>query len=699
MSCSLSIAAVAVDRQNLYLLSSSHQLFVLRSSSTQRRAPEVVYPHPTGTGHDASTSLISQPHKLFRRMNESRFANSPCKGFAGQPNRLPPFRRAPALEEIDVDMKPLPPSPDIARNAQDVVAKDQLFSIAAYISSAPDVIAAALRKHVEDEARDLGSEDLPRVMDQLYEQISCLLQSNDAAVILLALHAIDALIDLPFGGASNVAKLANFLRNVFEVKRDPEILVSASTVLSHLAIVGGALTAHEVERQEMAENAFTVLKNYIPEFVDAILIASRDPKLVIRERAVEALRAFSHSNMKAAAVCTAKEAKLEGIDLFSFLPDDMISTIISFLRTDDAVRTSALSRRWRHLWRSAPLNLDTDHIPGYCPEQIKVVTKILSQHRGPIRRLKLHSLYFADLDSWFRSPALDTLQEIDIYVAKFDDVLPLSVLRFASTLRVAHFAHCSLFEDEDPVFSFPHLKTLALGVLSIRGDTLHSILSGCPVLECLLLDGCDVFGRLVINSPTLRNLGVCNVDYMKEIVIQNAPCLERCVRYNLSHARTVPVIQVIRAPKLEILGSLTDNFDKLKLGTRVSQEMVVGNLKILMQSVKILHLTSSGPNLDAVVAFLKVFPCLEKLYIMSSLQNDMKNVHHLDPTDPIECLDHLRYVELKCYMGKKPDVDFARFFVLNAKVLELMKFISITMMIMSCPWLIPSIALLVDCAE
>jgi hypothetical protein len=32
----------------------------------------------------------------------------------------------------------------------------------------------------------------------------------------------------------------------------------------------------------MAENAFTVLKNYVPEFFDAMLIASRDPKLVMR---------------------------------------------------------------------------------------------------------------------------------------------------------------------------------------------------------------------------------------------------------------------------------------------------------------------------------------------------------------------------------------------------------------------------------
>ncbi|KAM0864557.1 hypothetical protein ACQ4PT_043843 [Festuca glaucescens] len=221
-------------------------------------------------------------------------------------------------------MKPSPHFPEIGKKSKDLVAKDHSFNIAAYISSGADVIADALRKHVEEEARDLSGEAFLRFMDQLYDQIYALLQSSDVSENLLALRAIDALIDMPFGeGASKVSKFASFLRNVFEVKRDPEILVPASTVLGHLAKAGGAMTADEVERQgglvgiewstvalqlflfskkgihvpvplEMAENASTTFNVHVPEFVDAIWVALRDPKQAVRERAVEALRACLH---------------------------------------------------------------------------------------------------------------------------------------------------------------------------------------------------------------------------------------------------------------------------------------------------------------------------------------------------------------------------------------------------------------------
>ncbi|KAH9655480.1 serine/threonine-protein kinase TOR [Citrus sinensis] len=175
----------------------------------------------------------------------------------------------------------------------------------------------ALRKHIEEQARDLGGEAFSRFMDQLYDRISGLLESNDAAENLGALRAIDELIDVALGeNASKVSKFSNYMRTVFEVKRDREILVLASKVLGHLARAGGAMTADEVEFQvkmaldwlrgdrveyrrfaavlilkEMAENASTVFNVHVAEFVDAIWVALRDPTLAVRERAVEALRA------------------------------------------------------------------------------------------------------------------------------------------------------------------------------------------------------------------------------------------------------------------------------------------------------------------------------------------------------------------------------------------------------------------------
>ncbi|PHT96930.1 Serine/threonine-protein kinase TOR [Capsicum chinense] len=148
-------------------------------------------------------------------------------------------------------------------------------------SNPKDGAALTLRRLVEEEARDLSGEAFARFMDHLYELITTFLDSNEVSE-----------------------------------NRDPEILVLASKFLGHLDRSGGAMTADEVERQvkvalewlrgerieyrrfaavlilkEMAENSSTVFNVHVPEFVDAIWVALRDPTLVVREKAIEALRA------------------------------------------------------------------------------------------------------------------------------------------------------------------------------------------------------------------------------------------------------------------------------------------------------------------------------------------------------------------------------------------------------------------------
>ncbi|PHT30544.1 Serine/threonine-protein kinase TOR [Capsicum baccatum] len=183
-----------------------------------------------------------------------------------------------------------------------------------------DGAALTLRRLVEEEARDLSGDAFARSMDYLYERITTFLDSNEVSENLGALRAIYELINVTISeNASNVEKFSNYMRAAFETKCDPEILVLASKVLGHLARSGGAMTADKVERQvkvalewlrneriehrrfaavlilkEMAENASTVFNVHVPEFVDVIWVALRDPTLDVRGKAVESLGACLH---------------------------------------------------------------------------------------------------------------------------------------------------------------------------------------------------------------------------------------------------------------------------------------------------------------------------------------------------------------------------------------------------------------------
>ncbi|KAM3277506.1 hypothetical protein ACQJBY_045412 [Aegilops geniculata] len=278
----------------------------------------------------------------------------------------------------------------------------------------------------------------------------------------------------------------------------------------------------------------------------------------------------------AAAASVSKKRKqwLNNQDLISGLPDEILDIIISRLPTKPAARTAVLSSRWRHLWRSAPLNLAVDRrLSGWERDRIAIVSKILTAHAGPVRRLSLHDIIclrrgiYSKVDRWFRSPTLDGLEELDFtsngsYYGDGDRgdrpprPLPPSALRFAPMLRVVSIDCCDFPEiDAAPALLFPRLKQLKLHKIAISHAAIHRLLAGCIVLESLELGSIYGLNTVWIVSPTLRSI-VVSVSYqnyrahvmLQKLVIEDAPCLERLIPLGEGPR----IIKVISAPKLTV---------------------------------------------------------------------------------------------------------------------------------------------------
>ena len=104
------------------------------------------------------------------------------------------------------------------------------------------------------------------------------------------------------------------------------------------------------------------------------------------------------------------QATPAGIDFISSLPDDMLTVIISLLPIKDGARTTVLSRRWRSLWNSSPIDLiDTHELYHGSRKSLDAFSKILGSHLGPTRGIRMGKFRSngrdrAKLDDWFGSP-------------------------------------------------------------------------------------------------------------------------------------------------------------------------------------------------------------------------------------------------------------------------------------------------------
>ncbi|CAM0949274.1 unnamed protein product [Alopecurus aequalis] len=392
-----------------------------------------------------------------------------------------------------------------------------------------------------------------------------------------------------------------------------------------------------------------------------------------------------------------EESKPPPEDRLGALPDDILGEIVSLLPTKDGARTQALASQWRRIWRSSPLNIDYRDLTGANKnvrrrKVAEAISSILSAHTGPGRRLcvKRYNLSFPcpPQDAWLDSAALNGLQEIEFWFVKYSYHFnqpylppPPSIYRFSASLRVATFGRCLIPDDVVQGLNFPNLKQLALEYIRISEPSLESLIARCPVLEGLLIHSSFGFRQLRIVSVTLRSicvrvqgLSAAGELQFQELILENAPCLEKLITLRVVRGLRVSVIY---APKLDTLGFLTNLYNlstTIVFPSTVIQGLGVDILAMAVHTVKVLAVNMDALSIDNIVGFMRFFPCLEKLHVKTSPSSET-NLWRRKHKDLIECLDlRLKTVVLDWYIGTCSHINFANFFVLNARMLELMRF-------------------------
>ncbi|KAL6658206.1 hypothetical protein ACP70R_003792 [Stipagrostis hirtigluma subsp. patula] len=364
-----------------------------------------------------------------------------------------------------------------------------------------------------------------------------------------------------------------------------------------------------------------------------------------------------------------------GGDRISALPDDVLRHALGFLPVREAVRTSVLAPRWRHLWRSLPRLRITDVGSPWSLEKLSPLVDRLLLHRDP--GLAIDQCEF-DLGAseeedlmevtdavgrWIRHALLLQTRVLRLSSPEESIVLPdqrlvsqyLRVLRLSGVelfYDALDFSSCSVLEDLQITSSdisaynirSPSLTRLTLVNCTFLGPSTRTRIAA-PRLVWLKLEYCDCITPLLESMPSLENasirLGCDGEDHCEEGC--SAHYCGRCMN---CHDDGVCIDGCV------LLGGLS-NVTNLKF--RASFGMFTFKMDLprcpTFHKLKTLCLTDwcFVPDLCALLGFLRHTPNLEKL-TLQLCQNE-KCAKIIKDTNSLEwsfSLSQLKIVEVKC---------------------------------------------------
>ncbi|KAJ3700862.1 hypothetical protein LUZ61_004567 [Rhynchospora tenuis] len=399
----------------------------------------------------------------------------------------------------------------------------------------------------------------------------------------------------------------------------------------------------------------------------------------------------------------------EVVDRISFLPEELKISILSRLELQDAIRTSALSRSWRRIWTLLPsLRLgvgctrdlfgDDNNDGPVRSTWIERVHHLVSSLRGPLLVFELGHKFDTHQSVLIQS-ILDLLLQKglleELYLCCFcrgDQLVALHLpLPSFQSIKALELWGCHIILPSG-FHGLNCLTSLKLFDIKISNDDLHLLIHASNNLTTLKLSLGDSNDPLSLNIslPLLRYLEFETFESFEKVSVISAPSLERAYIYV-----TFRNFAAYRSAKLAwvTLGLLTSvaMVSSLHLGLHVIKSLSLVALPFNFTFTGLrclycsLHINTMDKRMhDVFIWLLRSAPFLEELHLWerSSGQTNMVALIRellLKKQDGISCLDQtLKRVMINTNIlndltNLVPSITLVKFFLLNAKVLKLMK--------------------------
>ncbi|CAA7039375.1 unnamed protein product [Microthlaspi erraticum] len=249
--------------------------------------------------------------------------------------------------------------------------------------------------------------------------------------------------------------------------------------------------------------------------------------------------------------------QVKNVDWISKLPDDVLLVILSRLSTEEAIRTSIVSKRWEHAWKQmSHLVLDMQRlIDDKEPLDSSIraatlLTKVLNNHNGHLESCVIdHFSYHGTngmLNAWIRLSTCVKHTKSLTLTHHFDSLERTKAFNVLSDC----FSHPSLTSlslqgyilDTSHCFNnCQNLKTLKLHfIMGLEVGVFNRVLAFCPSLQVLVLH-VTCFKRCTGGPLKIENkkLKIFQVLSCKDIVgfRVSAPCLDILAIRNTSFSR------------------------------------------------------------------------------------------------------------------------------------------------------------------